>query len=237
MSIDQAPILFETVWTQLTHKHPITQLSFPKKIIWLNGAPGAGKGTHTPLILKQHQINHNPIIISELLKSPSAKQLIDAGVLVGDEEVTELLLEQITNPIYKEGVMIDGYPRSIPQAQFIKQFYDALNSLHHQYQGTALSNRFPKPNFQILVLSVDETMSLSRQLHRGQEALKSGADSTVRSTDLDPEKALKRYRIFQNDTLKALQSLENDFPYTFIDANGTLESVTQLILKTIHATA
>lgn len=239
MSVAQTHTLFHTVWADFIQKHPIDQLCFPKKIIWLNGAPGAGKGTHTSLILEQSKIQQNPIIISELLQTPEAKKIIDTGVLVGDEEVTQLLLEALTQPIYQAGAVIDGYPRSLPQAAFIKSFYDALNSLHEQYIKTPLAAQFPKAHFEILVLYVDEATSLARQLHRGQEALKAQSlhsdASPIRKTDLDPEKASKRYQIFKNDTFQALKTLEQDFPFTLIDANGNIENVTKSIKESFHS--
>ena len=72
-----------------------SNLIFPGEIIWLGGAPGAGKGTNTPFVMEARGITANPIVISDLLSSPRALKIKAAGNLVGDEEVVELLLRKL----------------------------------------------------------------------------------------------------------------------------------------------
>ena len=121
-------LLFETTWANLTQVHGAAcPEKMPKRMIWLNGSPGAGKGTHTQLILNLLKIHPQPIVISDLLQTPEARAIIDSGKLVGDEEVTRLLFEALTQPIYREGVVIDGYPRSLPQAACIQAFKEKLS--------------------------------------------------------------------------------------------------------------
>jgi adenylate kinase len=211
--------LFENAWEGLSRVHgPTLAQRMPKRMIWLNGAPGAGKGTHTQLILDLFKVQPQPIVISDLLHTPEARAIIDSGKLVGDEEVTRLLFEKIMEPAYKEGVVIDGYPRSLPQARCIQSFESILN------QALA-SQGFNACEFHVLVLNVTENVSIARQLHRGQEALQNPSEQLPRATDLDPEKALRRYQVFQESTYVALQSLKGYLPYTEIDATGTIESV------------
>ena len=49
-------------------------LKFPAEIFWLNGAPGAGKGTQTEFIMEFRDLTEKPIIVSELLKSPKPEK-------------------------------------------------------------------------------------------------------------------------------------------------------------------
>lgn len=237
-SIENKSALFEAVWTGLQTAIPLEQLCFPEHIVWLNGAPGAGKGTHTPLLLKRCGITPAPVGISDLLQAPEARKIMDAGLLVGDEEVTTLLFKKILSSVYQKGVMIDGYPRTLPQAECVKAFYDGMVSLHHRYKDTPFAERFPFPHFQVVVLLVDEAVSVARQLHRGQQAVEnnqkvaqmgSGTPQDVRKTDLDPERAQKRYRVFCDSTFAALKALEGAFPYHVIDAGGSVEAVEQSI--------
>lgn len=46
---------------------------FPKEILWLGGAPGAGKGTNTAFIMKERHLTAKPIVVSDLLDSPEAR--------------------------------------------------------------------------------------------------------------------------------------------------------------------
>ncbi len=232
--MDHQTVLFEKIWRNLQATLSREALVFPKRIVWLNGAPGAGKGTHTPLILSQYGIKPNPVVISDLLQGPHARKLMDTGALVGDEEVTMLLLQKLLDPVYREGVVVDGYPRTLVQAECIKYFYDILMSLSLQPHGNTPSVEYPKPDFHVLVLLVDEETSVKRQLHRGQKALENNSQvekglsshmQEVRKTDLDPERAHKRYHVFCESTLLALQSLAELFPYHAIDANLSIEAV------------
>jgi hypothetical protein len=46
---------------------------FPREILWLGGAPGAGKGTNTAFIMKERHLTAKPIVVSDLLDSPEAR--------------------------------------------------------------------------------------------------------------------------------------------------------------------
>ena len=65
-----------------------SEMVFPKDIMWLAGAPGAGKATLTPHIMELRQLTLNPIEISSLLTTPELTAKKEAGELVGDEAVT-----------------------------------------------------------------------------------------------------------------------------------------------------
>lgn len=221
-------LLFETTWASLTQAHGATLAEkMPKRMIWLNGSPGAGKGTHTQLILNLLNIYPQPIVISDLLQTPEARAIIDSGKLVDDEQVTRLLFQELTKPLYQEGVIIDGYPRSLPQAACIQAFQETLSKYFTEKNQ-------PKPLFHILVLNVSEKISIERQLYRGAKALENPQGERPRATDLDPEKALKRYKVFQESTYAALQSLKGVLPYTEIDATGSIESVQTALINAFH---
>ena len=89
--IQEANQLFQNVWNALKEKHG-DEIQFPTHIVWLGGAPGSGKGTQTKFILKKLKISTAPVIMSDLLNSPEAKKIKDAGGLVGDREVAGILL-------------------------------------------------------------------------------------------------------------------------------------------------
>ena len=80
-------------------RHGRDQLRFPREFIWLGGAPGAGKGTNTPFIAKTRDITAPPIVISNLLRSPQAVAIKNAGGMVGDREVISLLFEELLEPL------------------------------------------------------------------------------------------------------------------------------------------
>jgi adenylate kinase len=241
LEVKDGQIIFDSVWSSLEREIGREKLAFPREIFWLNGAPGAGKGTNTAFILQYRDYAADPIVVSDLLSSPEAKKRIDAGMLVGDREVVEILFRKLLAPEYVSGAIVDGFPRSMVQVECLKHLFAKLNDLRSEFRG-ATGVRFPKPHFHILVLFVDENESVRRQLKRGQEAIaqneKAARDggplAEVRKTDLTAEAARNRYRVFKERTYEPLQSLRDIFHYHFINAQGSLPEVQARIIKELQ---
>ncbi|MBC2595138.1 nucleoside monophosphate kinase [Ruficoccus amylovorans] len=240
LEIKDAQIIFNSVWNDLEKELGADNLCFPKEIFWLNGAPGAGKGTHTRTAMQYRDFTESPIVVSDLLKSPDARKRIDAGLLVGDREVTDLVFRALLEPRYKSGAVVDGFPRTKVQVECLKMLYNKLNELRSSHINTLLASRFPKPHFHILVLFIDEDESIKRQLLRGRKAIEHnreveisgvGRKVEVRKTDLDEDAARNRYRTFKEQTYEALQSLRDVFFYHYINSQGTIEEVRQRIVN------
>lgn len=213
---------------------------FPKEIFWLNGAPGSGKGTNTRFIMDFRSITANPIVVSDLLKTPEAKKLMDKGKLVGDREVTELVFARLLKPVNQKGVIVDGFPRTQVQVDCLKLLYNKLNELRSQYLNTDFSSRFRRPNFHIVVLFIDEKESVTRQIKRGRQMIEHngkvdasgvGERIEVRATDLSEETAIGRYNTFKAVTYEALKSLREEFYYHYIDAYGSIREVRKRIIE------
>jgi adenylate kinase len=83
LEVKDAQIIFNSVWAKLEDELGEENLRFPKEIFWLNGAPGAGKGTNTDFIMQYRDLTAPPLVVSSLLKSPEAEKMKDAGMLVG----------------------------------------------------------------------------------------------------------------------------------------------------------
>ena len=241
LEVKDGQIIFDSVWSSLEREIGREKLAFPREIFWLNGAPGAGKGTNTAFILQYRDYAADPIVVSDLLSSPEAKKRIDAGMLVGDREVVEILFRKLLAPEYVSGAIVDGFPRSMVQVECLKHLFTKLNDLRTEFRGS-IGVRFPKPHFHILVLFVDENESVRRQLKRGQEAIaqneKAARDggplAEVRKTDLTADSARNRYRVFKERTYEPLQSLRDIFHYHFINAQGSLAEVQARIIKELQ---
>lgn len=240
LEIKDAQLIFSAVWDDLQERHGRDKLRFPRDFIWLGGAPGGGKGTNTPFIAETRGITAPPIVISDLLTSPQAVAIKNLGKMVGDREVIGLLFEALLQPQCHEGVIVDGFPRTMVQVECLKMFYNALLELHNEYRATPLARYFRKPNFRIALLFVGEEVSVLRQLKRGREKQEhnrevraTGVGKLVeeRVTDVDPELCRNRYRTFKETTFDALKSLKNIFHFHFIDAEGDIREVQQNILR------
>lgn len=95
------------------------------KIIML-GAPGAGKGTQAKMIAEKYSIPH--ISTGDIFRANikngtqlgmEAKKYMDQGLLVPDELTVKILLDRVANEDCKNGYVLDGFPRTIPQAEVL----------------------------------------------------------------------------------------------------------------------
>lgn len=240
LEIKDAQLIFNEVWNELVQERGTTGLTFPREIFWLNGAPGAGKGTQTRFIMEYTGLTAQPIVISDLLHSPEARRLKDAGMMVGDREVTSLLMRELLRSENRTGVVVDGYPRTKVQVECLKLFYQKLTHLRREYLGTESEDVFHKPVFHIVVLYVDESTSVQRQLQRGKKARLAnehaetagiGDVRDVRKTDLSEVSARNRYRTFKEVTYESLTSLREIFHYHYVNAQDSVELVQQAIVR------
>ena len=102
------------------------------KIIML-GAPGAGKGTQAKKIAEKYQIPH--ISTGDIFRAnikngtelgKKAKTYMDQGLLVPDELVCDLVVDRVQQDDCKKGYILDGFPRTIPQAESLDEALSRL---------------------------------------------------------------------------------------------------------------
>lgn len=235
MSADPVAVaqqLMADVWPQVEAASAGRPPALPRQLVWLNGAPGAGKGTNTRTIRQLLGIEPQPVVVSDLLSSPEFVKIKNSGGLVGDKDVVGLLLRKLLEPQYAAGAIVDGFPRSRPQAEFLRLLVAQMERLASAHPGVC-----PAPRLRIVVLNVAEAVAVERQLKRGRETVAGnelarrlgGVVQDIRATDVDPAAAAKRFRVFQEQTVGALQSLTGSFPCHFIDAGGDIPAVAKAI--------
>lgn len=243
LEIKDAQVIFKTVWEELEEEIPKSELRFPKEFILLGGAPGAGKGTHTRFVMQARGLTCPPIVISELLDSPEAQKIKDQGGMVGDKEVTTILFRRLLSPEFRDGAVLDGFPRTRVQVECLKMLVNNVNKLHKEFGDTEFAINFRRPTIHAMVLFVSEKTSVDRQLLRGRQIAQHnrevkesgiGKIQPIRSTDLQPETARRRYRVFKEQTWSALQSLKEIYHYHFVNAEGPIEEVEANILRELQ---
>jgi len=233
LEVKDAQVIFTNVWNELEAEFGHENLRFSKELILLGGAPGAGKGTNTRFIMRARDLTCEPIVVSSLLSTPQACRIKQAGGMVGDREVVELVFRKLLEKEYRDGCVLDGFPRTRVQVECLNLLVLKMNQLSREYRETPLAINFRKPTIHVMVLFVDETTSIERQLSRGREIAESNAKAIAegtevreeRATDMDPEAARRRYRVFKDETWEALQSLKEIYHYHFVNAQGSIESV------------
>lgn len=243
LEVKDAQIIFNSVWEYLEEKYGRNRLYFPKELILLGGAPGAGKGTNTKFISDVRGLTCPPLVVSSLLDTPEMRKIKDSGGMVGDREVVRILFEKMLEPEFEDGAILDGFPRTFVQVECMKLLYHKMLQLRTEFSTTEYRTKFRQPIVHIMMLFVDEKESVDRQLKRGREIrehneevrrTKVGSLQEERPTDLDPDAARRRYKVFKERTYDALQSLREIFHYHFINAQGSFAEVRQNIVNELQ---
>jgi len=96
--------------------------------ILILGSPGAGKGTQSKFISEKLNIPHvstGDILRKEISLSTElgkkVREYVESGKLVPDEIIADILLNEIKNDIYKNGYILDGFPRNLNQARILEE--------------------------------------------------------------------------------------------------------------------
>ena len=154
------------------------------KNIVIFGAPGSGKGTQSDLMIKKYGFGHistGDVLRNEIKNETelgkTAKQYIDKGQLIPDELMVSILAS-VYDSFGKEhkGVIFDGFPRTIPQAEALKSM---LNERGHKIAA-------------MIELDVPEDELMTRLIKRGQESGRS---------DDNEETIKKRLDVYHNQSL------------------------------------
>lgn len=181
------------------------------------GAPGSGKGTQSDKIIEHYNLFH--ISTGDVLRDnirrgtelgQIAKGYIDQGQLVPDELIIDLLAQVLdeNKENVKEGVIFDGFPRTIPQAE-------ALEHL--------LADRGTQINA-VVGLEVPEEELIRRILLRGQMSGRS---------DDNEDTARKRLETYHNQTSPLKAYYQEQGKYCAINGLGTIDGIFDLIKESL----
>jgi len=205
------PSSFVGLISELVSKFDVP--TYPTEILFLGGAPGSGKGTNSAHISALRGYDAPSIVMSDLLNTLECQLLKAQGVLVDDEFAFAALSKELKKYKYRNGVVVDGFPRTAKQAELLKEFYS--DHCHEEVRMV------------FVMLHVDETTSIARQLSRGQAAIAAHV-SEVRATDLTINASKARYSVFSQQ-MKAVETLGRLFPLIVVDASAPVEQVRETL--------
>ena len=190
----------------------------------LLGPPGAGKGTQAQIIagrLGVPAISTGDIfranVSGQTDLGKQAKVYMDAGDLVPDEITVAMVTDRLAEPDAKAGFLLDGFPRTIPQAE---QLRDSLHDLGHGLDC-------------VLELVVEEE-ELVRRLS-GRRMLVDG--EWVQRDDDKPETVRHRLHVYREQTAPLSGFYESEGLLSQIDAIGEIEEVTARALAALGRSA
>jgi adenylate kinase len=208
-------------------------------IIVLFGKPGAGKGTQAPLLSKALEVP--TLATGDVLRAArragtelgrEAQSYMDRGALVPDSVILGILREELAQPQYKNGVILDGAVRTVPQAEGLTTM---LASLGRQVDA-------------VLALDIDNEEIVQRLSSRtvcencqtpytgraiGDVCDKCGG-ALVRRKDDDPEAIRTRLRVYDDETAPVLHWYQKaGDKVVIVDGVGSVDDVTNRALRAL----
>jgi adenylate kinase len=171
------------------------------------GAPGSGKGTQSEKIVEKYGINHistGDVLRAEIKNGTelgkTAKGYIDQGQLIPDSLMVDILAAKFDSFEDSKGVIFDGFPRTIPQAEALKQM------LKDRGQEVSV----------MLDLEVPEDELMTRLIKRGQMSGRA---------DDNEETIKKRLVVYHSQTSPLIDWYKQDGKYQHINGLGELDRI------------
>lgn len=181
----------------------------------LFGPPGAGKGTQAKKIAEHYNIPHLSTgnifrynIKNETELGKKVKSILDAGNLVPDETTVALVVDELSKPEYKNGYILDGFPRTVPQAKALTGFL--------QENGSKIDA--------FITLNVPESELVNRILSRAEG----------RSDDT-PEKVKTRLSVYKKETEPVLNYYKERGVVEVINGVGTVDEIFERIKSALNS--
>lgn len=213
------------------------------KIIML-GAPGAGKGTQAKKIAEKYQIPH--ISTGDIFRAnikngtelgKKAKTYMDQGLLVPDELVCDLVVDRVQQEDCKNGYILDGFPRTIPQAESL----DAALSKLGESVDYAIDVEVPDENIvkrmggRRACVGCGATYHLEYAPTRVEGICDTcGAELILRDDD-KPETVQKRLGVYHEQTQPLINYYQGKGILKTVDGTVDMEDVFQAIITILGA--
>jgi len=185
-----------------------------RRIVFL-GAPGAGKGTQASRICDLLGVPHistgsmlREAVQTETPLGLQVKALMEAGKLVPDETISEVVVQRLSQADTQAGFILDGFPRTLIQAELLDRFLDQ--------RGTTLDC--------CLAMVIDQEEVIRRLLRRNQ--LEHRADDSA-------ETIIERLRQFVCSTAPLLEYYHNKDLLIEVSGMGTIKDVTARIASAL----
>ena len=203
-------------------------------IIFL-GPPGAGKGTQAQRIcnaLNIPQISTGDILRRAIKEQTptglKAKSFIDAGKLVPDEVIIDIVKDRLAQDDCKNGYILDGFPRTVPQAEALKTIAKIDSVIELAVEDKALINRLSGRR---VCLKCGATFHVS--MLNGQTHCHCGEELIQREDD-KPETVLNRLTVYHDQTAPLVAFYEGEGLLHRIDGAQDMDTIFNSIMETLR---
>ncbi len=189
----------------------------------LLGPPGAGKGTQAKILVESYgipQLSTGDILRSAIAKKTpmglAAKEIMDRGDLVPDEVVNGIVSERLDAPDAQKGFVLDGFPRTIPQAEEL----DAML----EEKGMKLDG--------VVEIAADEDVLVNRIVNRARETAAASGGSA--RADDNVEVVRNRLKVYRELTEPLVGYYKDKGLVRTVDGMQPVEEVTADIRRALH---
>ena len=207
-------------------------------IIFL-GPPGAGKGTQAQKIcaaLKIPQISTGDILRRAMKEGTEtgrkAKSFIDAGQLVPDDVIIDIVKERLAMDDCKDGYILDGFPRTVPQAEALDTFATIDSVIELDVADQVLVDRLSGRR---VCVKCGATYHLS--MLNGKTACDVCGEELIQREDDKPETVLNRLKVYHAQTAPLIGYYEKKGLLHKVDGAQGLDNTFAAIMKTLGAQA
>ncbi len=206
------------------------------------GAPGSGKGTQAEYIkdrFRVPQVATGDILRSEKRRRTElglkAQEYMDAGKLVPDDVVIAMLEKRLAQPDCKDGFLLDGFPRTRPQAQALDRMMGGLGKRFDRalYLAVPLERLVERLSGRWTCPECGRTYHLKFNPPRSDTTCDADGTALYQREDDTPETARTRIQVYLDDTLPVLDHYRKDGIVREIDGDRPIEEVRQSILEAV----
>lgn len=204
------------------------------KIIFL-GAPGSGKGTMAQKLtsdLQVPQISTGDIFRKNLKEETplglKVKDIMARGDLVPDEITIEIVKNRLAESDCENGYILDGFPRSIVQAQALDTFENVDCAVNLEVDSEAIVKRLSGRRF---CPDCNGTFHVST-LNGAQSCPACGGKLIIRADDSE-ETVRERLRVYYKTTFPLIEYYDKQGKLLTVDGNGTIDEVYNRILSVL----
>ncbi len=208
----------------------------------LLGAPGAGKGTQADMLMKLYNIptiSTGNIFREHISKNTElgqeAKRYMDAGKLVPDELVIELVKDRIVKDDCKAGMILDGFPRTIPQAEALDKMLVELDMpidhvLNVDVPDEAIVSRMAG---RMVCPSCGASYHKINNVEKVAGICNECSSGLVQREDDKEETVKKRLEVYHAQTKPLISHYTAQGKVLTVDGVGTVEEVTARVKKAL----
>ena len=207
--------------------------------IILFGPPGAGKGTQAEMLRERYEI---PTIstgnmIREAIKNQTpmglaAKERIDRGELLADEIVVEIVKERLSQPDCAKGFILDGFPRTIPQAKALEEMDVSIDAaIEIQLADETIVSRMSGRR---TCLTCGATYLVQYNPPKQDGVCDVCGEALVQRADDKPETVLERLRVYHEQTAPLSEFYRSRNMLRTVQGQEELADTTALMLKAVE---